>query len=330
MAKIQQVQGLEVLDSRGNPTVMATVTCQGGYAASATIPSGASTGRHEAHELRDKDESRYGGLGVLKAVEYINTEIRAALVSKDTGNQTKLDRLLLELDGTPNKSRLGANAVLAVSLAAARAEAASQGLPLYLYLQQLIPKRAPSMPVPQMNLINGGKHASNNLSIQEYHVLPIASTSFSEALRMGVEIHHALKKILGAEGYQVEVGDEGGFAPKLDTSEIAFTYLTRAIEQAGYTPGVDAYLGIDAAASEFYDTEANTYFIDGSPLTPQDLAFRYKTWCERYPLISVEDPFGQDQWKEWIGFMNSQGKFLQIVGDDLYVTNPTRIREGVV
>jgi len=330
MAKIESIAAYEVLDSRGNPTVMAQVVCKGGVTGSAMVPSGASTGKHEAIELRDHDEKRFGGKGVQKAVANVKGEIHAALLGQDTANQSKIDRLLLELDGTVNKARLGANAILAVSLACARAEAAAQGLPLYLYLQQLYPKREIVMPVPQMNLINGGKHASNNLSIQEYHVVPVGSTSFAEALRMGVEIHHALREILIGEGFQVEVGDEGGFAPKLDKSETAFTLLVKAIETAGYVPGVDAYLGIDAAASEFFDAENNVYNIDGVGVTANDLAYKYKLWRERYPIISIEDPFHEDDWEMWKQFMKYNDAYVQIVGDDLYVTNTTRIRQGIV
>ena len=237
---------------------------------------------------------------------------------------------MLELDGTPDKSRLGANALLAVSLACARAEANTQGLPLCLYLQQLFPKREMVMPVPQMNLINGGKHASNGLSVQEYHVVPVGATDFAEALRMGVEIHHALKNILLEKGFQVEVGDEGGFAPKLDNSEMAFTILVHAIEKAGYVPGVDAFLGIDAAASEFYDAETGMYLLDGVQMAKNDLAYQYKVWRERYPLISIEDPFAEDSWDMWVQFMNVNGDMVQVVGDDLYVTNSTRIKEGII
>lgn len=330
MAKIDNITAFEILDSRGDPTVQAVVSCEGGFTGLAMVPTGASKGIHEAFELRDEDQSRYGGLGVRKAVEHIKGEIYAALLHKDTANQSKIDSRLIELDGTPNKSRLGANALLAVSLACARAEAASQGLPLYLYLQQLFPKREIVMPVPQMNLINGGKHANNGLSIQEYHILPVGSTSFAEALRMGVEIHHALKKILLAEGFQGEVGDEGGFAPKFSKSEEAFTFLVRAIETAGYVPGVDAFLGIDAAASEFYDEEKRVYMIDGTPLAEGDLGYLYKTWRERYPLISVEDPFQEDGWNEWKQFMKYNGEHVQVVGDDLYATNTLRIQQGIM
>ncbi|MFH1354114.1 MAG: phosphopyruvate hydratase [bacterium] len=329
MPKIEKISALEVLDSRGNPTVLAKVE-GGGVRGQAIVPSGMSTGRHEAYELRDNDEERYDGKGVLRAVKNVEGEIHAALLGMDTANQSKIDRILLELDGTANKSRLGANAILAVSLACARAEAASQGLPLYLYLQQLFAHRAPILPVPQMNLINGGRHASNALSIQEYQVLPVGSINFAEALRMGVEIYFALRELLLKEGFQVEIADEGGFAPKLETSEMVFTFLVRAIEKAGYVPGVDAFLGIDAAATEFYDAETNQYQLDGDMLSSVDLAYQYKTWRERYPLVSFEDPFAEDDWDTWQQFMKDNGRVVQVVGDDLYATNATRIREGIV
>lgn len=329
MPKIEKISALEVLDSRGYPTVQAKVE-GGGVIGQAIVPAGISTGRHEAYELRDNDEERYGGKGVLGAVKNVEGEIHAALLGKDTANQSKIDRILLELDGTANKSRLGANAILAVSLACARAEAASQELPLYLYLQQLFARRKPTLPVPQMNLINGGRHASNALSIQEYQVLPVGLTSFAEALRMGVEIYFALRELLLGEGFQVEIADEGGFAPKLETSEMVFTFLVRAIEKAGYVPGVDAFLGIDAAATEFYDAETDRYQLDGTMLSSVDLAYQYKTWRERYPLISFEDPFAEDDWDTWQQFMKDNGEAVQVVGDDLYATNATRIREGII
>lgn len=329
MAKIDKIIGREVLDSRGNPTVEAVVVVEGGISGSAMVPSGVSTGEHEAHELRDGDEKRYEGKGVLGAVKHVATEIQAALLGKDTANQDKVDRIMLELDGTSTKSKLGGNAILAVSLACARAEAAAQTLPLYQYLQQLLPKKQMAMPVPQMNLINGGAHASNNLSIQEYQVFPIGSSTFAEALRMGVEIYHALRILLREAGYQVEIADEGGFAPKLEKSETAFAFLTKAIEASGYAPGVDAFIGIDAAADEFYDSERDVYMLDGAPLPANDLAFQYKTWRERYPIISFEDPFYENKWDSWKQFMSINGAMCQVVGDDLYATNATRIMEGV-
>lgn len=329
MAKIEKIIGREVIDSRGVPTVQAVVVCEGGVRGSAMVPSGASIGIHEAIELRDGDSKRYNGKGVLNAVAGINTKIHDALLGQDTANQSKIDRRMMEIDGTPNKSVLGANAILAVSLACARAEARHQGLPLYVYLTQLLSKRKPLMPVPQMNLINGGAHASNGLSIQEFHILPVGAQNFGKALRMGVEIHYALKQVLISEGFQVELADEGGFAPKLNKTEDAFVLITRAIEQAGYVPGVDVYLGIDAASDEFYDAEQGGYFIDGALMQAQDLAFRYKTWKDRYPLISFEDPFSQDAWDDWAKFNRTNGNAIQLVGDDLYATNSTRIQQGI-
>lgn len=329
MSKIEQILAREVLDSRGVPTVEAEVHVAGGAVGSAMVPSGVSTGEHEALEIRDSEAKRYDGKGVKKAVAHVNEEIRAALIGHDTANQNKLDRRLMELDGTPTKSRLGANAILAVSLACARAEASAQSLPLYLYLRQLFPERDIVLPAPQMNMINGGRHASNGLSIQEFHVLPVGSTSFAESLRMGVEIYFALRQLLSDKGIQTEVADEGGFAPKLNKSDEVFTVLVRAIETAGYIPGVDAFLGIDAAASEFFDKERGVYELDGATLSAKDLAWQYRSWQENYPLISVEDPFDENAWVEWIDFTKRAGKPLQIVGDDLYATNPTRIKEGL-
>ncbi|MEK7499509.1 MAG: phosphopyruvate hydratase [Patescibacteria group bacterium] len=329
MAKIQRVLAREVIDSRGNPTVQAEVVCERGFRGSAMVPSGASTGIHEAHELRDKDEKRYNGNGVLQAVANVNEKIHEALIGQDTANQSKIDRRMMELDGTPNKEHLGANAILSVSLACARAESVHQQLPLYVYLQQLFPKRKALMPVPQINLINGGSHASNGLSIQEFQVLPVGAKDFATALRMGVEIHSALKKLLLSSGFQTEVGDEGGFAPKLSKSEDAFILITRAIENAGYVPGVDVYIGIDAAASQFYDAEREGYMIDGGLLQSNDLAFMYNMWRERYPIISLEDPFAEDAFLDFEQFTRSHGNVLQVMGDDLYVTNTTRIKQGI-
>lgn len=330
MAKIESITAQEILDSRGTPTVQATVHAEGGFTGTAAVPSGASTGIHEAKELRDGDEKRFLGKGVLQAVKNVQTAIQAALIGKDTANQTKIDRLLIELDGTAQKEKLGANAMLAVSLACARAEAASQNLPLFLYLKELFPGSTISLPVPQMNLINGGAHASNGISIQEYHIVPAGAPSFAEALRMGVEVGAALKKLLIKDGFQVEVGDEGGFAPAINKSDDAFNYLIRAIEEAGFIPGSDVWLGIDAAASEFYDEQEKIYSLDGGPLTPSDLAGRYRDWRDRYPLISIEDPFSEDSWESWQSFTKELGESLQIVGDDLFVTNPKRIQEGII
>lgn len=329
MARIKSVAAREVIDSRGIPTVQATVICENGIVTSAMIPSGASTGTHEAVELRDRDEKRYFGKGVLSAIKNITSEISPVVSGLDTGNQAKIDRRMIELDGTEQKSRLGANAMLAVSLACVRAEAATQQVPLYSIIAQALPKRSLVMPVPQMNLINGGTHASNKLSIQEFHILPVGAKDFATALRMGVEIHHALHDILIQAGFQTEVGDEGGFAPKLNGSEDAFAFMVRAIEQAGYVPGVDVCLGIDAAASEFYEADTGGYMIDGSLVHANDLAFLYKTWQERYPLISIEDPFHEDAWDDWTKYAATNGVNTQIVGDDLYATNPKRITQGL-
>ncbi len=327
MPKIERIIGREILDSRGVPTVEAVVVAGSGVGL-AKVPAGTSTGIHEARELRDGDESRFDGQGVLKAVGYVNGVIREGLVGQNTANQSKIDNLMLEMDGTPNKSKLGANAILAVSMAVARAEAAAGGIYLYKYLEKMWAGADPVMPVPQMNLINGGKHASNNLSIQEFQVLPMGSPSFSEALRMGVEIYHQLAEGLAADGYPLEVGLEGGFAPRLDKSELVFNYLIQAMKKAGYVPGVDAWLGIDAAASEFYNQEADRYELDGESLSAQDLAFRYQSWQKQYPLISIEDPFAEDKWDHWVTGFKKMGRLIQIVGDDLYATNTVRIEEG--
>jgi len=330
MARIEHIQAVEVLDSRGMPTVRASVHVEGGFVGVATVPSGASTGKHEAHELRDGNARKYRGHGVQKAVGNVNTQILAALLHKDAADQMRIDHVMIELDGTPNKSALGANAILAVSLATARAEALAQGLPLYLYLQQLFPKREAVMPIPKMNLINGGRHASNNMSIQEFHVVPLGASSFSDALRMGAEVSYALKDLLVTDGFQTEVGDEGGFAPALKDSDGAFSYLIHAIEQAGYTPGVDIWLSVDAAASEFFDSEQNIYELDGSPLTSVQLQKVYESWRTNYPIISIEDPFEQDLWDDWSNFVQHNRRAVQVVGDDLFVTNSKRIQEGIV
>ncbi len=329
MAKIKSITAREVLDSAGQPTVAAQVVTAEGLVGEASVPSGTSTGRHEAVELRDKDEKRYGGLGVLGAVKHVRVEIQAALLGKDTANQVKIDRTLLELDGTPNKARLGANAILATSLAVARAEAAAQGLPLYLYLQQLFPKKTMALPVPQLSLLSGGRHADSGIAVQEFLLMPVGAPRFSEALRMGVEVYHALQELLKKEGQMVRVGSEAGLAPRLQQSETAFALMTRAIELAGYVPGVDAVLGADVAASEFYDVELKQYTLDGSVMAVQDLMHVYRTWRERYPVISLEDPLFEDDWAGWQMMMKTHGQTMQVAGDDLYATNLQRLKEGV-
>lgn len=329
MAKIKAVTAREVLDSAGQPTVAAQVMTAEGVVGEASVPSGSSTGRHEAVELRDRDEKRYGGLGVLTAVKHVRMEIQAALLGKDTANQVKIDRTLMELDGTVNKARLGANAMLAVSLAVARAEAASQGLPLYLYLQQLFPKQPMVLPVPQLSLLSGGRHADSGMAVQEFLLMPVGAPRFSEALRMGVEIYHALQKLLAQEGKAVRVASEAGLSPPLQQSENAFALLTRAIELAGYVPGVDAVLGADVAASQFYDGELRQYTLDKAIMAVPDLLNMYRTWRERYPLVSLEDPLFEDDWAGWQLTMKTLGPSMQIAGDDIYATNLPRIKEGV-
>ena len=340
MTKIAMVRAREILDSRGNPTLEAEVECEGGAIGVASVPSGASTGSHEAHEKRDGDETRYGGRGVLQAAQNVRTEINAALHGKDVEDQTKIDRLMIELDGTEHKRRLGANAILAASLACARAASAAQGLPLYLYLQQLFPVqeampagRQAQLPIPQMNVINGGKHAHNKLAVQEFQVIPFRFPTFAEALRAGTEIYHALQKLLLEANLAVGLGDEGGFdageTALLDETEEALQFIIKAIEQAGYEPGVNVALGMDPAASEFYDRETQTYQIDGKQLTAEDMGKTYKTWHERYPILSIEDPFEQEAWTDWKNFRQDLGAELQVVGDDLLATNPVRIKHGI-
>lgn len=329
MARIKSITAREVLDSAGQPTVAAQVVTAEGLVGEASVPSGTSTGKHEAVELRDKDDKRYGGLGVQGAVKHIKSEIQAALLGKDTANQVKIDRTLLELDGTANKGKLGANAILAVSLAVARAEAASQGLPLYLYLQQLFPKKTIGLPVPQLSLLSGGRHADSGIAIQEFLLMPVGAPRFSEALRMGVEVYHALQTLLTKEGQTIKVGSEAGLAPRLQQSETAFALMTRAIELAGYVPGVDAVLGADVAASQFYDPERKQYRLDGAVMAVADLLHIYRTWRERYPIISLEDPLFEDDWAGWQAMMKTHGPYMQIAGDDLYATNLSRLKEGV-
>lgn len=333
MAKIEKIRAREILDSRGNPTVQAEVYVKGGAVGVASVPSGASTGAYEDFELRDGDEKRYGGKGVLQAVKNVTHPIQAALLGKDAGRQANIDQIMLELDGTRNERRLGANAILAVSLACARAEAEAQGLPLYLYLQQLYSGAKASLPIPHLNVMNGGRHAGNKLAVQEFQVLPIGADNFHEALRMGVEVFHALRDLLQQAGMPVGLGDEGGFDPGitggLDETEEALTFLTRAIELAGYTPGVEVALGIDVAASEFYEPSQQIYTIDDKQLSPADLADVYSAWRQRYPLISIEDPFHEDAWSDWKNFTAQEGKKLQIVGDDFFVTSAARIQKGI-
>jgi enolase len=327
MTTIAAVEARQILDSRGNPTVEAEVVLEDGSLGRAAVPSGASTGEHEALELRDSDAARYRGKGVGRAVANILDEIAPELVGEDATEQVLIDRLLIELDGTENKSRLGANALLAVSLATAHAAASSLGLPLYRYLGGPM---ASVLPVPLMNVVNGGAHADNNLDIQEFMIVPWGLSSFGEALRAGVETFHALKGLLEKKGLSTAVGDEGGFAPSMKTPEEALDLLLAAIEKAGYEPGEQIALALDVAASEFLD--GSHYVLrksGGSKLSVSDLITRYSSWVERYPLVSIEDGLDQNDWSGWEELSRALASRVQLVGDDLFVTNPTRLAQGI-
>jgi enolase len=323
MSEIVHIQGREILDSRGHPTIEVEVELLSGAFGRAAVPSGASTGIYEACELRD-EEGRYDGKGVLKAVENVNTEIAEALQGHPALDQGGVDRILIDLDGTPNKSRLGANAILGASLATAHAAAADTGLPLYRYLGG---SQAHVLPVPMMNIINGGEHADNNVDIQEFMVMPMGATTFADGLRMGTEVFHALKGVCKQRGLNTAVGDEGGFAPNLESNEAALQLILEAIEKTGMQPGKDIVLAIDAASSEFYSD--GFYHIDGKKLDAAGLCDWYTNLAERYPIFSIEDPFDQDDWDGTVQLTRSIGDKVQIVGDDLFVTNVERLREGI-
>jgi enolase len=327
MSAIVDIIGREILDSRGNPTVECDVLLESGAMGRAAVPSGASTGSREAIELRDGDKSRYLGKGVLRAVENLNTEISEALMGLDAQEQTFLDRTLIELDGTEGKSRLGANAILAASMAVARAAADESGLSLYRYFGGSGPM---SMPVPMMNVINGGAHANNTLDMQELMILPIGATSFREALRMGAETFHALKKIINDQGMSTAVGDEGGFAPNVANHEAAIQLILRAIENAGYEPGTQIALGLDCAASEFYrDGKYTLQGEGGVSLTSEALTDLLSTWCDKYPIISIEDGMAENDWAGWKHLTERLGRKVQLVGDDLFVTNTKILKQGI-
>ena len=326
VSAIVEVRGREIIDSRGNPTVEAEVTLAGGSRARASVPSGASTGAHEAVELRDGDPARYGGKGVLQAVGHVNTTIREALLGQDAGAQAAIDRALIELDGTPNKSRLGANATLAVSMAVARAAAREAGVPLWRYLAP--DGAAGTLPVPMMNILNGGAHASNNVDIQEFMVMPVRFDSFGEALRCGVEIFHSLAAVLTDEGRSTAVGDEGGFAPDLESNERAVEVVLRAIERAGYRPGEDVVLAIDAAATEFF-REGEYHFGSGERRDAAGMVDFWSEWCSRYPIRSIEDGLEENDWAGWKALTDALGERVQLVGDDLFVTNTERLERGI-
>ena len=326
MSAIVDIIGREIIDSRGNPTVECDVLLESGVMGRAAVPSGASTGSREAIELRDGDKSRFGGKGVLKACEHINTEISEAIMGLDASEQAFLDRTLIELDGTENKSRLGANAMLAVSMAVAKAAAEEAGLPLYRYFGG---SGAMEMPVPMMNIINGGAHADNNLDLQEFMIIPVGAPSFREAVRYGAEVFQTLKKILQDRGLTTSVGDEGGFAPSVANHEEAIKLIIEAIEKAGYVPGEQIALGLDCAASEFY--KDGKYHLEGEGLTlsAQDFTNLLETWCDKYPIISIEDAMAENDWEGWAILTNALSKKVQLVGDDLFVTNTKILREGI-
>lgn len=326
MTIIDDIIGREILDSRGNPTVEVEVTLMNGGYGRAIVPSGASTGEHEAVELRDGDKKRYQGKGVLKAVQHINGEVADAIVGFDALDQIGIDQTLIELDGSANKGRLGANAILGVSLAVARAAADGLQIPLYRYLGGTY---AHVLPVPMMNIMNGGKHATNSTNFQEFMVMPVGAESFKECLRWGVEIYHSLKKILHDRGFSTTVGDEGGFAPSLPNNEGAIEVILEAIQKAGYTPGQDVYLALDPAASEIYEDGKYHLQTEGRALTSEEMVKFWVNWVEKYPIISLEDGLHENDWEHWGMLMEAVGDRIQIVGDDLLVTNTTRIERAI-
>jgi enolase len=326
MSSIVDVVAREILDSRGNPTIEADVLLESGSMGRAAVPSGASTGSREAIELRDRDTKRYGGRGVLQAVEHVNTEVSEAIVGLDASEQAFIDKTLIELDGTENKSRLGANALLAVSMAVAKGAAEEAGLPLYRYFGGSGPMQ---MPVPMMNLINGGAHANNNLDMQEVMIVPVGAQSFREALRCGAEVFHALKLLLDGKGKSTAVGDEGGFAPDLPNHAAAIELLLQAVDMAGYTAGQDVALALDCAATEFYKDGHYLLESEGLKLNAAGLADYLATLAERYPIVSIEDGMAEDDWQGWKLLTERLGRKLQLVGDDLFVTSTRLLREGV-
>ncbi|WP_114858500.1 phosphopyruvate hydratase [Azospirillum brasilense] len=326
MSAITEIHAREILDSRGNPTVEVDVLLESGAFGRAAVPSGASTGAHEAVELRDGDKGRYGGKGVLKAVESVNGEIFDAIAGLDGSNQRALDLAMIELDGTPNKSRLGANAILGVSLAVAKASAEEAALPLFRYVGGAF---ANLLPVPMMNIINGGAHADNPIDIQEFMVMPVGAENGAEAIRMGSEIFQALKKKLKDAGHNTNVGDEGGFAPDLASTEDALGFIMKAIESAGYKPGDDVMLAIDAASTEFFKNGKYELAGEGKSLAPEQMVSYWADLVGRYPIISIEDGMAEDDWEGWKALTDAIGNKVQLVGDDLFVTNPARLADGI-
>ncbi len=326
MSAIVDIEGREILDSRGNPTVEVDVTLETGAFGRAAVPSGASTGAHEAVELRDGDATRYGGKGVLNAVHAVNDEIFDALSGLDADEQEHLDALLVDLDGTPNKSRLGANAILGVSLAIAKAAAEDAALPLYRYVGG---SNARVLPVPMMNIINGGAHADNPIDIQEFMIMPVGAEDIADAVRMGSEVFHALRRQLSEAGHNTNVGDEGGFAPNLKSADEALGYILKAVEGAGYKPGDDIYLALDPASTEFFADGVYDLSGEGKKLGSAEMAEYYKDLCDRFPIISIEDGMAEDDWDGWAALTELIGERVQLVGDDLFVTNPERLRDGI-
>jgi enolase len=326
MNEIVDVHAREILDSRGNPTLECEVTVASGCMGRAAVPSGASTGEHEAHELRDGDKSRYGGKGVRTAVENVRSKIAPRVLGMDPGDQQALDRLMIELDGTPNKKSLGANAILGVSLAAARAAALAQGVPLY---RSLGGTNARTLPVPLMNILNGGAHADNNVDVQEFMVVPWGAPTFAEALRCGAEVFHALKAVLKSRKLSTSVGDEGGFAPDLRSNAEALEAIAEAIGKAGYQLGRDVVLAVDVAASELFDKKSGSYELDGKSIDRKGLADLYEKWTREFPIVSIEDGFAEDDWDGWKLLTDRIGERVQLVGDDLFVTNTERLRRGI-
>ena len=329
MSAIINIHARQILDSRGNPTVEVDVFTEDGAMGRAAVPSGASTGAHEAVELRDGDKKVYMGKGVLKAVENVNEKITEKLIGVDVFEQNEIDRKMLKLDGTENKSDLGANAILAVSLAAAKAAAFESNMPLYRYVGGV---NANTLPIPMMNILNGGSHADNSIDFQEFIIMPVGAETFSEALRMGVEVFHHLKSVLKDKGYSTNVGDEGGFAPNIKSNEEAIETVLTAIEKAGYKPGKEIYIAMDAATSEFYDEKSGLYHFkksDGRKMTSSEMVTYWKEWTAKYPIISIEDGLAEDDWKGWAELTKAIGDKIQIVGDDLFVTNTKRLAKGI-
>ncbi len=328
MGQIAEIHARQILDSRGNPTVEVDVLTENGFLGRAAVPSGASTGIHEVVELRDGDNSKFLGKGVLKAVNNVNTIINDELRGYYVEDQTEIDNLLIKLDGTKNKGKLGANAILGVSLAVAKAAAAESGQSLYRYLGGV---NANTLPIPMMNILNGGQHADNKIDIQEFMIMPVGASSFSEALRMGVEVFHNLRKVLKAKGQSTNVGDEGGFAPNLSSNEEAIEVVLEAIKKAGYIAGQDIFIALDPAASEFYNKEKKIYHFESTnqDMTSKEMVNYWKEWVEKYPILSIEDGLDEDDWDGWQELIKEIGNKVQIIGDDLFVTNVERLKQGI-